>query len=33
AYDPASRGAVAYLAFAQELMDRLKLIPGQAVQA
>ena len=33
AYDPASRGAVAYLAFAQELMDRLKLIPGQAIQA
>lgn len=27
AYDPSSRGAVAYRAFAQELMDRLKLVP------
>ena len=28
AYDPSSRGAVAYRAFAQELMDRLKLVPS-----
>ena len=33
AYDPTSRGAVAYRAFAQELMDRLKLIPRLATQA
>lgn len=28
AYDPSSRGAVAYQAFAQELIDRLKLVPS-----
>ena len=28
AYDPSSRGAVAYRAFAQELIDRLKLVPS-----
>jgi chromosome partitioning protein len=28
AYDPSSRGAVAYQAFAQELIDRLKLVPN-----
>jgi chromosome partitioning protein len=33
AYDPSSRGAVAYRAFAQELIDRLKLVPQRVTQA
>ncbi len=33
AYDPSSRGAVAYRSFAQELIDRLKLSPKLAAQA
>jgi chromosome partitioning protein len=33
AYDPSSRGAVAYRSFAQELMDRLKLTSKLVAQA
>jgi chromosome partitioning protein len=30
-YDPSSRGSQAYLAFAQELIDRLGLLPKKAM--